>query len=77
MASTSVMSIINQLHFNEAAQRLAGIITRTPLQLNRSLSKKYNAEIYLKREDLQVIRSYKIRGAFNKMASMSMDELGV
>jgi threonine dehydratase len=37
------------------------IVYRTPLEYNHSLSKRYNAEIYLKREDLQIVRSYKIR----------------
>jgi threonine dehydratase len=39
----------------------------TPLQRNDYLSAQYDAEIYLKREDLSPVRSYKIRGAFNAM----------
>ena len=50
-----------------AAQRLRGIITSTPLMPNINLSEQYQANIWLKREDLQVVRSYKIRGAYNKM----------
>jgi threonine dehydratase len=42
---------------------------------NINLSERYEANIYLKREDLQVVRSYKIRGAYNKMASLSAEEL--
>jgi threonine dehydratase len=42
---------------------------------NQNLSEKYQANIYLKREDLQVVRSYKIRGAYNKMASMTAEDL--
>ena len=53
---------------------LKGIIERTPLQLNRNLSEKYGCNVYLKREDLQVVRSYKIRGAYNKIASLSSEE---
>lgn len=53
-----------------AAERLKEVVKHTPLEKIRSLSAKYAANIYLKREDQQVVRSYKIRGAYNKMASM-------
>lgn len=59
-----------------AAERLQGVATHTPLQENLNLSDRYGANIYLKREDLQVVRSYKIRGAYNKMASLSAEALG-
>jgi threonine dehydratase len=55
--------------------RLKGIATRTPLQLNLNLSRKYEANIYLKREDLQVVRSYKLRGAYNMMSSLPAGQL--
>ncbi len=58
-----------------AAERLRGVATHTPLQENLNLSDKYGATIFLKREDLQVVRSYKIRGAYNKMASLPSDDL--
>ncbi|ARK10078.2 threonine ammonia-lyase [Fibrella sp. ES10-3-2-2] len=58
-----------------AAERLRGVAFHTPLQENLNLSERYGATIFLKREDLQVVRSYKIRGAYNKMASLSADEL--
>lgn len=58
-----------------AAERLAGVAAHTPLMHNLNLSEKYEANIYLKREDLQVVRSYKIRGAYNKMASLSKEAL--
>jgi threonine dehydratase len=57
-----------------ARKKLAGVIAETPLQLSKRLSQKYGATIYLKREDLQDVRSYKIRGAYNKMASLSKEE---
>jgi len=57
-----------------AAERLQDIVEKTPLTLNRNLSDKYGANIYLKREDLQVVRSYKIRGAFNKISGLSEAE---
>ena len=50
---------------------LNAVIGSTPLQRNRNLSDKFKANIYLKREDLQIVRSYKIRGAFNKIKSLS------
>lgn len=58
-----------------ASERLRGVSKHTPLMLNANLSEQYGASIYLKREDLQVVRSYKIRGAYNKMASLSAAEL--
>ncbi|WP_331374298.1 threonine ammonia-lyase [Sinorhizobium chiapasense] len=48
-----------------AALALREIFPATPLQLNDHLSARYNATVYLKREDLSPVRSYKIRGAFN------------
>lgn len=63
------------LQFAEAAERLHGIVNRTPLQLNANLSRKYQCNVYLKREDLQVVRSYKLRGAFNMMSSLTKEQL--
>ncbi len=48
-----------------ATEALREIFPPTPLQLNEHLSARYGANIYLKREDLSPVRSYKIRGAFN------------
>ena len=58
----------------QAKERIQEIVTRTPLQYNIHLSEKYGAEVYLKREDLQVVRSYKLRGAFNKISSLTDEE---
>jgi threonine dehydratase len=63
------------LLFHEAAERLRKIVTRTPLMYNHNLSRKYGCNIFLKREDLQVVRSYKLRGAYNMMSSLSAKEL--
>ena len=49
----------------QAEAALRGLFEPTPLQRNDYLSRKYDAEIYLKREDLTPVRSYKLRGAFN------------
>lgn len=64
-----------ELDFKSAAERLSKVVRRTPLELNRSLSEKYNCEVWLKREDLQVVRSYKIRGAYNLMSSLPAEKL--
>ena len=53
-----------------AAERLAGVVQPSPLQRNARLSEITGADVYLKREDLQPVRSYKIRGAYNLMAQL-------
>jgi threonine dehydratase len=53
-----------------AAKNLEGVAYKTPLNENSNLSKEFDANILFKREDLQVVRSYKIRGAYNKMSSL-------
>jgi threonine dehydratase len=54
-----------------AALILKGVAVNTPLIFNQHLSEKYQAKIYLKREDLQIVRSYKIRGAYNKIYNLN------
>lgn len=53
---------------------MQGVCANTPLQEDAVLSKKYNCKVYLKREDQQEVRSYKIRGAFNKISSLSEEQ---
>jgi threonine dehydratase len=62
---------INLDKIKKAKEIFNDFITTTPLQYSHRLSKKYNAEIYLKREDLNQVRSYKIRGAFYVINSLS------
>ncbi|MXN92248.1 threonine ammonia-lyase IlvA [Flavobacterium sp. Sd200] len=57
-----------------AAERLKHIVYKTPLAVNRTTSELYEANIFFKREDLQQVRSYKIRGAYNKMATLNQAE---
>ncbi|KLU06514.1 Threonine dehydratase [Rhodopirellula islandica] len=57
-----------------ARQRIAGVVRHTPLMRNARLSALYDAEILLKREDLQEVRSYKIRGAYNRMSQLSDEQ---
>ncbi|MDV7698309.1 threonine ammonia-lyase IlvA [Chryseobacterium soli] len=59
----------------KAAERLKSVSVRTPLSVNNNLSGIYDAQISFKREDLQRVRSYKIRGAYNKMATLSKESL--
>lgn len=54
---------------------LRDVVHKTPLQHNAVLSEKYNCNVYLKREDLQTVRSFKIRGAYNKIRSLTDEEL--
>ena len=67
-------SILN-LDSKAAAQRLANVVKHTPLIYNAKLSETYQCEIYLKREDLQIVRSYKLRGAYNMISQLTPEEL--
>src|SRR5713101_1584020 len=58
----------------EAERRLQGIATTTPLQPSARLSEQYDARVLIKREDMQAIRSFKIRGAYNRIASLSAED---
>lgn len=53
----------------EAAKRLESVVGAVPLQLNSELSLRHNANVFIQREDLGPVRSYKLRGAYNKMSS--------
>ncbi|MEZ4775476.1 MAG: threonine ammonia-lyase [Bacteroidia bacterium] len=59
----------------QASGRLKGVAMHTPLIENPYLSELFGCHISLKREDMQVVRSYKLRGAFNRMAQMSKAEV--
>jgi threonine dehydratase len=63
------------MDFEKATKRISKVVIKTPLQLNQTLSRRYNANVYLKREDLQVVRSYKLRGAYNMMTSLPAGQL--
>ena len=58
-----------------AAKTLSEILEPTPIMRNQNLSEKYGADVFLKREDLQMVRSYKIRGAYNMIRSLSPEVL--
>ncbi|GAA0343526.1 threonine ammonia-lyase IlvA [Micropruina glycogenica] len=67
------MSVTAQ-SIDEAAERLAGVVIQSPLQYNERLSAATGAKVWLKREDLQPVRSYKLRGAYNLIAQLSAAE---
>ena len=72
--TTERSSLIPVADIIKARQRLVGVAEVTPLHRNVNLSKRYQANVILKREDLQVVRSFKIRGAYNKMAQLTKSE---
>jgi threonine dehydratase len=59
----------------KAGRALKGVIQKTPLQKNEILSERYECNVFLKREDLQVVRSFKIRGAYNSIQSIPEETL--
>jgi threonine dehydratase len=62
---------VNAALVEAAAERLAGVVATTPLERNGRLSALLDCEVWLKREDLQTVRSYKARGAYNLIAQLS------
>jgi len=66
--------IVDKKHVEEARQAVRALFPETPLQLNEYLSNRYGARIWLKREDLTPVRSYKIRGAFNFLRKATQND---
>jgi threonine dehydratase len=64
-----------KLDYRAASQRLADVVKHTPLEYHAGLSDKYECKVYLKREDLQKVRSYKLRGAYNMICQLNQEEL--
>ncbi|MCC6282073.1 MAG: threonine ammonia-lyase [Saprospiraceae bacterium] len=75
MVQIKQVSIIQPGDILAAAERLSGIVRHTPLIRNANLSKMFDCNVWLKREDLQVVRSYKLRGAYNMMSQLSQEEM--
>ena len=69
MGTTTYFPAVEDIQ--KASGTLAEILEPTPFQKNNNLSDIYDAEVFLKREDLQMVRSYKIRGAYNKIRSLA------
>ncbi len=70
-ATSSSAGELSLADVQDAATRISAVARRTPLHRSDRLSASTGAEVYLKREDLQVVRSYKIRGAYNLMSTLS------
>lgn len=71
---TKVEAFVQVEDILKAHQSLKDVVVHTPLEYNQRLSEKYGCKVYLKREDLQVVRSFKIRGAYNKMKHLAPEE---
>ena len=68
----------NFIELNEikkARKTLEKVVLESPFQKIKSYSKNYNSNIFFKREDLQKVRSFKIRGAFNKISSLNKSQV--
>ena len=73
--SETIKNSISLEKIYKAQQSIKGVVNSTPLVFMKNFSDYYNAKIYFKREDLQIVRSYKIRGAYNKIQGLSKAEL--
>lgn len=71
---TTTRGLITATEVEAAAARIADSVITTPLHISERLSESTGATVYLKREDLQAVRSYKIRGAFNFMLQLTAAE---
>ena len=69
------MNLFDKIDTNSASHLLEGIVETTPLSKNFNISEEHNCNVFLKREDLQSVRSYKIRGAYNKISSLSEEQV--
>ena len=58
----------------KAKRQLANVVTKTPCALAPHLSEEVGAQVYLKKENLQITGAYKLRGAYNKIASLTKEE---
>lgn len=72
---SQVITSVNPLNILDAAVKLKPVVNRTPLTYSATLSRRYNADVYLKREDMQIVRSYKLRGAYNLISSLDKETL--
>jgi len=70
-----VNNFIELSEIKNASELLKGVIIKTPFEKIKSYSKRYNANIFFKREDLQKVKSFKTRGAFNKISSLDKSQV--
>lgn len=66
--------MISAKEVEDAYDLLKAVVTKTPLQLDPYLSNKYQANIYLKEENLQKVRSFKLRGAYYSISKLSDEQ---
>jgi threonine dehydratase len=71
LSQSTVGSPLTAADIDEAAQRISGVVLRSPLQYSERLSEATGATVYLKREDQQAVRSYKLRGAHNLLMQLT------
>jgi threonine dehydratase len=72
---TQLKNIVSLDLIRKAQENIKGVAIKTPLQYVQSFSDVYQANIFFKREDLQVVRCYKIRGAYNKIINIPKEDL--
>ena len=72
---SEVSAPVQPLNILSASERLRSVVNRTPLTYSATLSRRYGCEVYLKREDMQIVRSYKLRGAYNLISSLKPEQL--
>ena len=75
MGSKNGATVVTMEDIIRAHHVLKEVIVKTPLQRDPILSARYNCNVFLKREDMQIVRSFKIRGAYNKIRHLSEEEL--
>src|SRR6185369_14002137 len=74
MPSTVLKPAVTVESIEAASTQIYDLVQHTPLEYSDRLSKRYSAKVYLKREDQQVVRSYKLRGAYNLMKGLTAAE---
>ncbi len=65
-----MQKLIDLAHIRKTSRKIRGIVKKTPLLESLNYSQKYNSKIFFKREDLQIVKSFKIRGAYTKILSL-------
>ena len=73
-ASQTERRLVHAADIQIAQARISSVIAATPLQFSPRLSEITGAKVFLKREDLKDVRSYKIRGAYNNIAQLTPEE---
>jgi threonine dehydratase len=74
MMTGALTETFTAFDFNAAAERLKQVVCHTPLSFHANLSRQFNCRVWLKREDMQVVRSYKLRGAYNLISSLTPEQ---